>query len=86
MHTLPYGVRIPNLAALDDAIADGNHDYAVVLRGLLSRKTITKKGSRYVIENDIDGSTQRLTTKQLMDRNYTNVGVAIQHGAFIVCP
>lgn len=33
MHTLPNGVRIPTIEALNDALADGNHEFAIVLAG-----------------------------------------------------
>lgn len=87
MSKLPDGVRIPNAAALKDAIADGNYGYAIVLAGgaAFSRKTITRKGSWFRVENHIDGSIQMLKEKQLCDGKHGNIGMAIRKGALVVC-
>ena len=70
-------------------ITNGFHEYRIVLNGgLFSKKRIeiysTKKGQKFWIVNWIDGSEQRLTEKQLMDPNWTNIGLALQKGALIV--
>jgi hypothetical protein len=69
----------------------GRHEYAIALQhGLYSRKWIhlrqSRKGVVFDIENCIDGSRQRLVEKQLFDEEYTNIGKAIQKGAFFALP
>jgi len=83
-HTLPDGVRIPNIEALNDAMADGNDGYAIVLNGgLFARKTITWESNRYRVEDHVDGSVVWLTADQLFDERYSNIGKAMKVGAFV---
>lgn len=72
------------MAALNSGIADGNTEYAILLTGgVISRKTITRVGSKYRVENQIDGSVQRLTDRQLFEGRYSNIGKAMKKGAFV---
>jgi hypothetical protein len=52
--------------------------------GLVSRKFISldQRTRRLRIHNAIDGSVQRLTARQLNDPRLTNIGTAIECGAF----
>lgn len=83
LYELPDGVRIPNIEALNDAIADGNEGFAIALAGgaAFSRKTITRKDNKYHVTNHIDESEQTLTEKQLLDVHRTNIGRAMKVGA-----
>ena len=82
LYELPDGVRIPNIEALNDAIADGNEGFAIALAGdVISRKTITRRGNKYHVVNHIDESEQALTEKQLLDVHWTNIGRAMEGGA-----
>lgn len=36
---------------------------------------------KYLILNFVDGSEQELSPKQLMNKNYTNIGYALEKGA-----
>lgn len=52
--------------------------------GALSAKTIEYSPRRrvFVVHNEIDDTTQRLTRAQLMNPRYTNIGTAMKTGAF----
>jgi hypothetical protein len=85
MHKLPTGVRIFSIDDLNDAIAGGNEDFAIVLAGggLISRKRITFQGNRYRVTNHIDESEQSFSDKQLFDERCTNIGRAMKAGGFV---
>lgn len=85
MYKLPNGVRIPSVKALKDAISDGNQEFAILLSGgLVSRKTITRKGNIFRVENHIDGAIQTLSADQFSKSTYSNIGEAMEKGAFMV--
>lgn len=85
MHKLPTGVRIPSLEALNDALDDGNHDYAILLNGgVFSRKTITRTNRGYSVLNSIDDTRQHFTPRTIMDESRTNIGKAMKVGALVV--
>lgn len=84
-HVLPNGVRIPDIAALDDAMQDGNHNFAIVLSGgIASRKTIETTDTGYIVTSHIDNTTMRCTAKQLLDPKRSNIAEAMRKGAFVV--
>ena len=76
--------QVKSLDDLKQSISDGAHDFYIQLNfGLRSSKyldysTVTKK---FHVTNEIDGTEQELTEQQLMDRTYTNIGYALEHGA-----
>jgi len=78
--------KVTSLAELRSMIVDSNiHDYFILLNGnLRSSKTIdvTDDCSKFCIVNEIDGTEQVLTESEMLDRNLTNIGYAIQNGAF----
>lgn len=43
---------------------------------------IIKYEDKFEVFNSIDGTTQILTEKQIMDKDYTNIGVAMKQNAF----
>ena len=49
--------------------------------GLRSSKNIYWNGKKYEILNEIDGTIQKLTEKQIMDSKFTNIGEALQKQA-----
>ena len=58
-------------------------EYFVALNGgFKSSKTISYSNNKFHIVNEIDGSTESLTEKQLMDNKHTAIGEAISKGAF----
>lgn len=86
MHKLPDGVRIPTLDALNDALDDGNHSFAIILNGgLFSRKIIERTARGYRVHNGIDDTSQIFTVAQLFDERRTNIGKAMKLGAFVTC-
>ena len=86
MNKLPNGTRIPTLEALNDALADGNTEFAIVLHGpVISRKTITAHGTRYRVESHIDDVTEIFTAERLLNPDDSNIGTAMKKGALIVC-
>lgn len=49
--------------------------------GISSRKHIYFENKKFYITNYIDDSDQILTEKQLMNRNFTNIGYALSLGS-----
>lgn len=78
--------KVTSLAELRSMIVDNNiHDYFILLNGnFRSSKTIdvTDDCSKFCIVNEIDGTEQVLSEGEMMDRNFTNIGYAIQNGSF----
>lgn len=77
--------RIRSVSALQRAMKNGHHEFAVLLNGgAYSRKIIYPlKDGLYQVDNCIDDSTQVLTEKEMTDRSITHVGYAMILGAFI---
>ena len=75
---------IRNCRQLRQAIARGCHEFRLLLAGGLcfSRKHITlDEDSAFVVINDIDGSVQTLTGRQLYTES--NLGRGIKCGALV---
>ena len=70
--------------SLDELKHPDERDYEMFLGGgiVFSRKTIRYQNGRFHIINHIDGSRQSLTEAEMMDKNVTNIGASIEHGAF----
>ena len=76
--------KVTSLDQLKEMIANGVHDYFIALNGgFRSSKYIdySTKSCKFFIMNEIDNTDQTLNEKQLMDRDYTNVGYAMTVGA-----
>lgn len=60
------------------------HDFAIALKdGVFSKKEIAlNEDGTYFILNNIDGTTQNLTIPQIFDEDFTNIGKALNNGAF----
>lgn len=78
--------KINNVSELKAMIAKGKRNYFVVLAGGLARssKTVSynKKTGVFKVKNEIDGTRQQLTEQQLFDNDLTNIGKAMNYGAF----
>lgn len=77
--------QVTSTAQLKRMISDGVHDFFIQLNfGARSSKFMDydPRDSRFVIENEIDGSRQRLNEKNLFNERHTNIGKAITAGAF----
>ena len=63
-------------------------DVAIILAGggLLSRKNITwyPEDKKFGVFHGIDGTMEYLTEKQLLNDNWTNIGLAIKKKALIL--
>lgn len=79
-------VIIRNTKELREAIKNGHQEFAIALNGgLKSCKFINiNKKNLFIIENSIDGSTQTLNDKQIMNDKYTNIGKAMALGSFYI--
>lgn len=60
------------------------HDFAIALsEGVFSKKEIAmNEDGTYFILNNIDGTVQNLTSAELHDEDLTNIGKALNNGAF----
>ena len=77
--------HIKNVRELRQALADGEREFVIHLcgGGLVSRKYIAPcRDGRFGIVNYIDGTTQRLTARQL--HTQSNIGNAMKHNVFTV--
>lgn len=76
--------KVTSIKQLREMVENDYFDYFVALNyGLRSSKTICMNddGERFDIVNEIDGTEQTLSEEELMDRDLTNIGYAIQNGA-----
>ena len=79
--------QIKTIAQLNKILKDGHfHEFAMMLAegAAFSRKSILyiPKQKKYRIQNHIDDSWQKLTARQLMDEEYTNIGISMKSGGF----
>ena len=79
-------VKVSNAEDLRTMISKGHRKYFIVLAGGLARSSKTigynKKAGVFNVKNEIDGTRQQLTEQQLFDTNLTNIGKAMNYGAF----
>ena len=74
--------RINSLQELIDTIQSGNHGFFIGGCLCKSNKYMEYDDDTFYIINEIDDTEQTLTTKELFNDNYTNIGVAINNGTF----
>jgi hypothetical protein len=82
--------RVEDIKHLKKLLADGKPmDFLMQLGGglVVSRKTmeLVLKGKHkgdFIVYNHIDDSEDYVTEKELMDKEYTNIGEAIEKGAY----
>jgi len=77
---------LEHLKQLLDANGEDPLDCYILLNGgFSSSKTLSYDGDKtFFILNEIDDTEQELTEEELFDRNHTNIGYAIENGAFFV--
>ena len=71
--------------SIEDLIAEiqlGNHDFFISNGLIRSSKYIEYDDDIFYIFNEIDDTEQSLTSKELFNEEYTNIGVAINNGTF----
>ena len=76
-------VRITTLERLQKEAKEGAGFFILLKHNLRSSKWIVWNDYNRVffITNFMDGSEQKLTEQQIMDRQYTNIGFAMTRGA-----
>ncbi len=77
--------QVKSTDQLKTILADGEtKDFFILLNfGLRSSKAISYDGSStFYVLNEIDGTEQELTEQELMNSDLTNIGKAINNGAF----
>lgn len=77
--------QVKSVNQLKTILADGEtKDFFILLNfGLRSSKAISFDGDNtFYVLNEIDGTEQELTEQELMSSDITNIGKAINNGAF----
>ena len=71
--------------SIEDLIAEiqlGNHDFFISNGLIRSSKYIDYDDDIFYIFNEIDDTEQSLTSKELFNDDYTNIGISINNGTF----
>jgi hypothetical protein len=71
--------------SIEDLIAEiklGNHDFFISNGLIRSSKYIEYDDDIFYIFNEIDDTEQSLTSKELFNEEYTNIGISIKNGTF----
>ena len=77
--------KITSIKELREQIDKGNHRYYIAMGFIRSSKYITRSEFNkddFFIMNESDATEQLLTESQIFDREYTNIGYAMERGAF----
>lgn len=74
--------QINSVEELIDEINSGSHNFFIGAGLLRSSKYIEYNDNNFYIYNEVDDTEQTLTSKELFDRDYTNIGFAINQGCF----
>lgn len=77
--------KVTSIEQLREMVENDFFDYFIALNGgFRSSKTICMNddGESFDVVNEIDGSEQTLSAEELKDRELTNIGYAIEGGAF----
>ena len=74
--------QINSIEELIDALNKGQHDFFISNGILKSSKYIEYDDDNFYIVNEIDDSEQTLNEEELFNRDYTNIGFAIENGQF----
>ena len=79
-------IRITTLERLKQEAREGAGLFILLKHNLRSSKWIVwnEYSGVYFVTNFIDGSEQKLTERQIMDRQYTNIGFAMTKGSFFI--
>ena len=74
--------QINSVEELIKEIKQGNNDFYISNGLVRSSKYIQYDDDIFYIFNEIDDTEQSLTSKELFNDDYTNIGVAINNGTF----
>lgn len=77
-------IKIESLEHLKQMCLDNKSEYFIKLGPFRSSKHIeySESDDNWWIYNEIDDSEDTLTSEQMMDNQYTNIGDAINKGCF----
>ena len=77
-------IQVKSVNQLKEILADGEtKDFFIQLNfGLRSSKCVSYDGETFYILNSIDDTEQELSESELMNNDITNIGKAINCGAF----
>ena len=74
---------VTSIAELRTELAHGHHDYCILLGSIRSSKHIRPAGVQFDVCNEIDGTDQLLTERELFTQS--NIGAAMKYGTFYRC-
>jgi len=74
--------QINSIEELIDEINSGKHDFFIDNGLFRSSKYIEYDDDTFYIYNEIDDTEQTLVSKELFDKDATNIGFAINQGCF----
>ena len=74
--------QINSVEELIEEINSGNHDFFIGGGLLRSSKYIEYNNDNFYIYNEVDDTEQTLTSKELFNKDCTNIGFAINQGCF----
>ena len=74
--------QINSVEELIEEINSGNHDFFIGNGLFRSSKYIEYDDDNFYIYNEVDDTEQTLTSKELFDKDCTNIGFAINQGCF----
>ena len=74
--------QINSVEELIEEIKSGNNDFFISNGLFRSSKYIECDDDIFYIFNEIDDTEQSLTSKELFNKEYTNIGVSIKNGTF----
>lgn len=78
--------QVTSFEHLLDLLSVGQEDFFIGLKGGLRSSVMLFQHDEdlttLTVLNEIDGTTQILTKKQLYDEDYTNIGKALDKGGF----
>ena len=73
-------VQIKTIRQLKHESMKGARFFLLLNKFMRSSKWISWDGSKFYIMNEIDGSEQRLTERQIRNPYYSNIGLALDKG------
>jgi len=78
--------RIESVEQLKDAASGGCECFIALMGCLRSSKYIhyDESDNTFAVINYIDGSEEVLSEEQLLDKDYSNIGVAMKRGALFL--
>lgn len=73
-------MRVKSVKHLKQLSGAEGGEFVIALKGCVSVKRIRWDGEMFEIENEIDGTVQRLTEEELFRKSETNIGMELAKG------